>query len=168
MTTYFHVAELLEGDVLRARFGQSLRPIAEDPLTNRERVFEAIRSAEYPHHPSRLTSSFLFGSLADAVAYSELAEFSGKQIYRVEAPDDAATFRGDLMWAVRGQQGHIALEEAARGYWSGRPFYGFGWYEVLCPPPIRIIGVVPEEDISPHRGQVEDDTGQGIGDVEPR
>jgi hypothetical protein len=35
-------------------------------------------------------------------------------------------------------------------------------------PPIRIIGVVSEEDIAPHRGLVEEDTGQGIRYVEPR
>lgn len=150
MTVYYHSAPLLleAGSVIQpGNWGRILNaykfPNQGNPwLVAREMLFESVRASQFPHLPSRLSSSYVFENLNDANRY--LGNFTPwNNLYEVEFVDPTAvTHRGcfDLASNPPEQCDFIpVVADRARQYWSG---LNISTPEVMTKSALRVRGIM--------------------------
>jgi hypothetical protein len=112
----------------------------DQPAWATEAVFEAVRLAEHPDKPSRLTSWFAGESLEDARAF--VASYRSAVYVDIWRADAEIVHRANM--GLLGAVGVpvIAALERASAYWRGERGPAAAMWEVLTAPGMRLLEVV--------------------------
>lgn len=140
MPSYYHCAPLPLGPgsiICPGNWGRIKRQYEENALALlREVSFEAVRAAEFPTLPSRLTVAFVCTSEASAAVYRGKHARAGL-LYEVELVDPSAPSHvADHELFVQGFVGIDGANDLARRYWRGE---SLGFPEMLTMSPLRIL-----------------------------
>ncbi|WP_416268438.1 hypothetical protein SD235_13865 [Burkholderia cepacia] len=148
MSTYFHVCPIPLGDgaIIKAgNFGRCVtqyRPRELGYNSTREMAFEVVRLSAFPSRPSRLTSIFLFPTLAHASIYRFQNTYTSV-IYEVELIDDAPIFNADISLITSPVPNELSpaiphIMALAHQYWTGLDSIT-ATSELLTTSPVRIV-----------------------------
>lgn len=111
----------------------------------RELALEEVRAEEFPEYPSRLSSLYVSGTLADAEGWCSLFIEWGRPTYQiVRLKVVGRWFSGDARNCFAGTVDRAANLELARRYWSKGEYDGDGEpiMETLVDGSIEVVEII--------------------------
>ena len=111
----------------------------------RELALEEVRAEEFPDYPSRLSSLYVSGTLADAEGWCSLFTEWGRATYQiVRLKIDGRWFIGDARNCFTGTVDRATNLELARRYWSRGEHHGDGEpiLEMLVDGRIEVVEII--------------------------
>jgi len=124
------------------------RPVELDhhlAVAFRELAMEDVRAEEFPDYPSRLSSLYVSGTLADAEGWCSLFVDWGRPTYQiVRLTIDGRWFSGDARNCFAGTADRATNLDLARRYWSNAEKAGDGQpiLETLVDGRIEVVEII--------------------------